>query len=118
MRFKKQPLGAIRLDFKYSKGINGMGDIGGDDIILATITISENSRSLEKVFMHELGHNLDLSHTTSGQLTGDETINETVMNPPASSAAKLDYLRTEWGSINLTMVEDGRASKTPPKWTS
>jgi hypothetical protein len=105
----------IRLDFKHSKGINGMSDIGGDDMILATVTIDQNARSLEKVFMHELGHNLNLVHTESDMLTGDEKIDETVMNSPASSATKLDYLRKEWASIDLTAVKDGRAQKRPLK---
>jgi hypothetical protein len=108
----------LKFDFEYSKGINGMADICGDDIILATLRIHDNVRSLEKVFMHELGHNLGLTHTKPEQLTGDETIKETVMNPPASDAEKLDYLRKEWASIDLTCVEDGRAQRFPPKWTS
>lgn len=110
VRFRAGPNGVPRLDFQYSAGINGMAEIGGDDFILAHSKIIDDAGDLGKIFMHEFGHNLDLTHTTSDQLTADEALADTVMNPPASDAGRCDYIRNEWAAIDLTRVEDGKAS--------
>jgi len=76
----------------------GIAEQGGDDLMIAEEHVNSETDGMAKVFMHELGHNLDLTHKTT-----KATVMFTIMDPPqgAESANVIDYLSTEWSILNV-----------------
>lgn len=110
-------------------GVLGSSEIGGDDFILGSLALADcgYANYLDRLFMHELGHNLRLHHSiendgtdldntvnpwplndyTKGDAELSETVSSTVMHWNVTQSTRLDYLREEWSALDLTRVCDG-----------
>jgi hypothetical protein len=110
-------------------GIVGSSEVGGDDFILGSTALAHTGipHYIDRLFMHELGHNLYLVHSreydgsdldpstnpwNNGEYDqGDARLNEsvfsTVMYWNLSVTTKFDYLREEWAALDLSRVNDG-----------
>ncbi len=110
-------------------GVLGSSEIGGDDFILGSMALADcgYANYLDRLFMHELGHNLrlyhsiekdgnDMDNTVNPWLSNDyergdaelsETVTSTVMHWNVTQSTRLDYLREEWSALDLTRLCDG-----------
>lgn len=110
-------------------GVLGSSEIGGDDFILGSMALADcgYANYLDRLFMHELGHNLRLYHSIENDGSDmDNTVNpwpsndyergdaelsesaaSTVMHWNVTQSTQLDYLRQEWSALDLTRLCDG-----------
>jgi len=75
----------------------GWGEQPGNDFI-----VTKRVSKVENTFMHELGHNLGLSHTN-----GQPNEKDSVMYTPSADANRLDYFSSQWAVLDFTQVVGG-----------
>lgn len=64
-----------------SSGSSGLAEIWGNDLIVSLGGWSHTQAQQRGTFIHELGHNLDLTHNGNGNNNGNNsTVHESVMN--------------------------------------
>ncbi len=104
---------AYRYGILYNKAstkIGGLGELGGDDFVLFAGTYDDESKAA--VFMHELGHNLNLHHGGGDEINGKPNY-PSIMNYVHSyretwnnNTWKLDYSRERLATLNENSLDD------------
>ena len=95
---------------KASGGMGGLGEIGGDDFVIFAGTYGDENKAA--VFMHELGHNLNLDHGGGDDINGKPNY-PSIMNYVHSYREtwnkltwKLDYSRERLATLNENALDE------------